>query len=186
MPCPLDLGPTHKMSLPTHRLHAGTRGLWHLHGSTGVTQRYSAPSPDSCRDSGKSCAATSPHMCPHPPAPVPTRITWRGSSWPCVGESVAECWVCLGRTLPWVSNSSRTWVSAASVTSNFVLFLREILSKLRVEVQFDLRVTQLTEVVVGPKCGLELVWGGVCGVLCIRAARLQSRVLMNCEEGCYM
>lgn len=74
---------------------------------------------------------------------------------------------------------------AASVTSNFVVFLREILSRLRVGVQFDLRITQLTEVVVGPKCELELVW--VCvGVLCIRVAGLQSRVLMNCEEGCYV
>lgn len=64
-----------------------------------------------------------------------------------------------------MSNSFGTRMPAASVTSNFVVFLREILSKLRVEVQFDLRVTQLTEVVVGPKCGLELVWGCVWGVV---------------------
>lgn len=53
----------------------------------------------------------------------------------------------------------------ASVTPHFVVFLREVSSRLRVGVQFDLRITQLTEVAVGPKCELERV---VCvgGVVC--------------------
>lgn len=76
-----------------------------------------------------------------------------------------------------MSNSSRTWVPAASVTSNFVLFLREILSKLRVEVQFDLRVTQLTEVVVGPK-----VWVGAGLGVCVWGCCVFG--LLGCRAGC--
>lgn len=107
MPCTLDLGPTHKCLHP----HTDSPQAQGACGISMVTLKYTNEEcslPGQLQGLREELWGKQPTHVPTPPCTCPHQNHLAGLQWACVGESMAECWVCLGRVLCWVSESSRT------------------------------------------------------------------------------